>query len=92
MFNGRGQDSDNFGEEAGSEWKETQDMRLQGIDNILLLDLGVNYMGEFCVSKFIELYADDLCTICLHQYKLKNTREISQNIPLAFTLCYQVVA
>lgn len=66
----------------------TQDMRLQGIDNILLLDLGVNYMGEFSMSKFIELYADDLCSICLHQYKFKNTREYFKTF---IWLCYQVV-
>lgn len=65
-----------------------------GIDNILLLGLGVNCMRGFYVSQCIELSTCDLCIFfCLHQYKLKNIRQIFQNIPLAFTSCYtRVVA
>lgn len=64
-------------------------MRLSYIDNILLLDLGANYMDEFSLSTFLELYAYGLCTFCLQQYRLKNIKEIFHNIPLTFTSCYQ---
>lgn len=57
--------------------------------NILFFYLGAYYMSEFYLSQFIELYTYDLCTFYLHEYKLKNIKEIFQNIPLAFTSCYQ---
>lgn len=67
-----------------SDWKETQDMGFGGYwENIN--DQDTNVVGELYSPQFIELHAYDLCTFCIHQYKLGFIKDIFQNIPLTNT-------
>lgn len=67
-----------------SGWKETQDMGFGGYwENAN--DQGTNLIGELYSPQFIKLHAYDLCTFCIHQYKLDCIKDIFQNIPLTNT-------